>query len=680
MNVKAEYKIIADHLRCACFLIADGILPSNEGRGYVLRRIMRRAMRQIHKLGAKDVVMYKLVPALIKEMGGAYKELITAQDLIVETLKIEEEKFRTTLDHGLKMLAEELTKNPENKEFSGAIAFKLYDTYGFPLDLTKDILKEHGKIVDIKEFNLEMEKQRKQAKENWVGSGEEKEDEIYLNLKKKYKETKFVGYDTAMQKAKILSIIKNNQEVLEVSSEDKNISIILDLTPFYGTSGGQRGDDGNIILASEIKENELIDYNLLKNLAEVAETKKVAGDLLVHVIQSLKGSFKVGDEVMAIVNNCNRQFRAQNHSATHLLHRALKEKFGNQVTQKGSNVESAYFTFDFNFNRSLTEEELDNIEDLVNFYIRQNSEVKTVLMSLEEAKNSGAMALFGEKYSNQVRVLTMGKTNSHQDWSVELCGGTHVKNTGNIGIFKIISEKGIASGIRRIEGRTGYFAFEFLRLQFKKLQALLESLKVNEAVNEIKSLENKFDNPKKAFNDICYFTYQISLETRSPAEILYLKDLIAKTAIFGEEKQNEIKQKNQEIAKLKRQILSAKLDNLNAEKITNQAGLELTLINFNFSDLDAKELREITLEIKSKSQYQQHHIFAIFASKEDKVAVCLALSNDLLEKYDASKLITLVIEKIGGKSGGGKKDFAMGGGSNASGIKNAIDILKNHLL
>jgi alanyl-tRNA synthetase len=620
MNIKTEYKIIADHLRSCCFLIADGIMPSNEGRGYVLRRIMRRAMLQIHKLGAKKTAMHQLVPALIKEMGSAYPELGEARDLIVDTLKNEEEKFKSTLENGLKILEEELLRNPNTKEFSGAIAFKLYDTYGFPLDLTGDILKQHHKEVAIAEFDLEMQKQRQRGKENWVGSGEEKEDDALTQLKK-YGETEFVGYETSDIKTKILGFHEINNFGTGC--------IILEKTPFYATSGGQKGDDGKIVLASEIDNFEIdnlkhIDYSKLQNFCDISETKKIAG-IHLHIVSNSKGNLKPGDEVIAIINNQNRQFRAQNHSATHLLHRALKELFGNQITQKGSNVDVDYFTFDFNFNRALSEEELDKIEDLVNFYIRQNSAVKTQIMSLEIAKKQGAMALFGEKYSDQVRVLSMGKNQDNQDWSQELCGGTHVKNTGNIGLFKIISEKGIASGIRRIEAKTGHFAFEHLRLLQKESRGLIE------------------------------------------------------------EKMTEIKNKNQEINKLKKQILLSSINDLNSQKIISKQGQEINLVDFCFQDVNAQELREIMLEVKNRKQYQNQHVLVLFSSLDQKVAVIIALTSDLLgsnaaksgnKGYDARELIKIVGEKIGGKAGGGKEDFAMAGGNDAGAISNALEALK----
>ena len=379
---KPELKIIADHLRSSSFLIADGVLPSNEGRGYVLRRIMRRAMRQIHKLGAKEAAMYKLVDALIKEMGAAYPELSRARAVIVETLKNEEEKFRETLEKGLKILEEEISKTSfddglaafaqePRKKFSGEISFKLYDTYGFPLDLTQDILKEKNIEVDVEGFNCEMEKQRNRGKENLSGSGEEKEDSAFFDLKEKFGETKFLGYELLETKAKILAIL------------EKPKAVILDQTTFYATSGGQVGDDGII-------QNK-------NGSTKIFETRKFAGNLFVHFFEEISGELKIGDEVEVVVDKENRQSRANNHSATHLMHKALKEVLGNSISQKGSNVDVDSFTFDFNLNRAMTPEEIIKVEDLVNYYVRQNSIVKTELMNLDDARKSGAEALFGEK-------------------------------------------------------------------------------------------------------------------------------------------------------------------------------------------------------------------------------------------------------------------------------------------
>ncbi len=457
--MKAEYKIIADHLRSTCFLIADGALPSNEGRGYVLRRIMRRAMRQLHKLGAREVSMYKMTDALIEEMGEAYPELSRAREVIVETLKNEEEKFRETLEKGLKILEEEIIKIAAAKSaLSGAIAFKLYDTYGFPLDLTQDILREKGLSVDEEEFNREMEIQRERAKASWKGSGEEIEDKNILELQNQFGSTKFLGYDKLENTAKIIYLAVDGKKVAEINSEDnaKNITIILDQTAFYATSGGQKGDDGKLTKS--------------QNKIEIFEARKV-GKLFTHHAKNLEGIFKIGDEIIASVNPKTRAARASNHSATHLMHKALKLILGNSISQKGSNVDADYFTFDFNFNRGMSVEEVSHTEDLVNFYIAQNSQSKTEIMALEKAREQGAEALFGEKYDSEVRVVSMGNDEEKKSpYSIELCGGTHVKSTGEIEFFKIISEKSIASGIRRIEAKSGVEAKNYVLGELKKLQ------------------------------------------------------------------------------------------------------------------------------------------------------------------------------------------------------------------
>lgn len=594
MSVKPELKIIADHLRSSCFLIADGVLPSNEGRGYVLRRIMRRAMRQLHKLGSKQASMYKLVDSLIKEMGDAYPELARARDTIIDSLKNEEEKFRETLGKGLKILEEEIPQTKDNL-FSGQIAFKLYDTYGFPLDLTQDILKEKNIEVDIKTFDEEMESQRTRARKSWAGSGESQENNIFFELKEKFGETEFLGYENIEDNATILAIET-------IAGTDQQI-IVLNKTPFYGTSGGQKGDDGIIISTTNAQ-----DY------IKINETKKFAGNLLVHLVEEMKGEFKAGDQVIAQVNHVSRNLKANNHSATHLLHKALKEVLGNSIAQKGSNVDSQYLTFDFNFNQSVTKEELLKIEDLVNFYIQQNTPISTQVMSLDEARQGGAQALFGEKYEDEVRVLSMGQTDKGY-WSVELCGGTHAKATGDIAIFKIVSEKAVAAGIRRIEAKSGQVAIDYIREQKSSLNQKIDDL------------------------------------------------------------QQDVKAKFKEIEKLKKKILLSGLDDLKSEAIGN-----VNLLSHVFEDVDAKDLREIANQIKSKKDFSTSHIFVFFGNKDGKVPVIVAASNDILDKFDSSQFIRPIVEAVGGKGGGGKKDLAMGGGSNINNAKQAIDVLKNQII
>ncbi len=597
--MKAEYKIIADHLRSSSFLIADGVLPSNEGRGYVLRRIMRRAMRQLHKLGAKEASMFKLVDVLIHEMGAAYPELSRARAVIVETLKNEEEKFRETLEKGLKILDEEILKTKSTK-FSGEIAFKLYDTYGFPLDLTQDILKEKNIEVDLDAFNREMENQRERARKSWSGSGEVAEEKVFFDLKEKFGETKFLGYENLKSKAKILAIYPN--------------FLILDQTPFYATSGGQKGDDGVI------------------GGIEISETKKFAGGLFVHFFSTQNCDLKVGSEITAEVNPKTRAARAANHSATHLMHKALKEVLGDSISQKGSNVDADYFTFDFNFNRAMTVEEVKKVEDLVNSWIKESSGVNTNLMALEKARESGAEALFGEKYDAEVRVVSMGK-------SIELCGGTHVLNTSEIEIFKIISEKSVASGIRRIEAKSGNSAKKYLDEQAEKLKNLVAELKEKiakkdqEIGGEIEDLSNQ-NNPK------------------------ILEEIL--------------KKKDKEIERLKKEKLLKNLGALKAQKIGS-----VNLLAHEFEDADAKDVRDILNEIKARSDFSVATVFVFFGCKDGKVAVCISLTADLFDRFDSSKLIVSAVEAVGGKGGGGKKDAAMGGGIDRSGISKAIASIKD---
>jgi alanyl-tRNA synthetase len=638
MNTKPELKIIADHLRSSCFLIADGILPSNEGRGYVLRRIMRRAMRQIHKLGSRHATMYKLVDALINEMGVAYPELVRARDTIIETLKNEEEKFHETLEKGLKLLEEEIRKiegkiiNSNSQQeiiksvsISGVVAFKLYDTYGFPLDLTQNIVEERGFLVDLEEFNREMEKQRERARKNWSGSGEIKEDETFFKLKETHGETKFLGYENLENSAKILAILDLTPSPLAGEGWGEGLKkpkiIILNQTTFYATSGGQKGDDGQIICG--------------ENFAEISETKKFAGNLFVHFVSKIKGELKIGDEVETKVNSKTRHARAANHSATHLMHKALKEILGNSISQKGSNVDADSFTFDFNFNRAMTADEIKKVEDIVNQNIKETYNVNTNLMALEKARESGAEALFGEKYDSEVRVVKMGN-------SVELCGGTHVKNTAEIEIFKIISEKSIASGIRRIEARSGFGAKEYLIEQEEKLK------------NSIRETQEKIAKKNQEILQLGGAKQQDVKEN----DLKILEEIL--------------KQKDKEIERLRKKALLANLENLKSEKIG-----DVTLISHIFEDVEAKDLREIVNEIKVKKDFQISCVFALFAIKEDKVAACVALSQNLQDKFDAAKLIAPTVEAIGGKGGGGKKDMAMGGGIDKNGVAKALETLRN---
>ena len=524
-----------------------------------------------------------------------------------------------------------------------------------------------------------MELQRIRARKNWVGSGEASEEKIFFDLKEKFGETITTYHSNTRIKAKILAIVENNQFLTEINSfnqdSSRNIFLVLDNTCFYATSGGQKGDDGNIIKL-ETQENNIknnskhdlkINYLQLENYLDIFETKKFAGNVFAHYISSCKGNFKVGDQVEALVNNRNRQLRSQNHSATHLLHKALKEVLGESVTQKGSQVDFKQLTFDFNLNRAMTNQEIEQVEELVNFYIRQNSIVETNEMNIDKARESGAQALFGEKYDEIVRVVKMGS-------SLELCGGTHVKNTGNIGIFKIISENGIASGIRRITAKSGFFALQYLKTQEQKFYALLESLKIKQQFDEVKNSDNEFLSSKIGFNDLAFFSDENTSAIISEDQRSSINKIIKQTAEIGENFIQQLKQKDKEIDKLKKQIWQENLKNLTSEKIG-----EINFVHYSFDNTETKDLRDIITEVKSWERFSTKQIIAFFSIKDHKVSLCLTVSNDLQLNLDASKLIIPMIEQLGGKGGGGKKDFAMGGGININGIQNAISILKQNL-
>lgn len=674
MTINPSYKIIADHLRSSVFLIADGVMPANEGRGYVLRRIMRRAMMHIHKLDSKNLAMYKLVSNFIKKMSKAYPYLLKTEDLVIETIKIEEERFNKTLKNGLEILEKEIVKISDQKILSGKVAFKLYDTYGFPLDLTQAIIDEKKIKINIDEFESEMQIQKSRAKENWKGSGAISDNNIYFQLEEKFGQTDFLGYENVKSEAIILAILKDGQKIDKITKNDQNIEIILDKTPFYATSGGQKGDDGNIILLSDIKDGELISYNDLENILDINETRKFSNGLFSHSVSEIRGEFKIGDKIIALINNRNRQFRAQNHSATHLLHFALRKILGNHIAQKGSNVDVKSLTFDFNHNKPLTFEEIIFIEDLVNFYIRQNSPVITEIMDIKEAQKTGAMMLFDEKYDENVRVLSMG-IDKNRAVSVELCGGTHVKNTGNIGLLKIISEKSIAAGIRRIEAMTGHFALEYLRIREKKLDILLKSLKIEQKFDEININSQEFHHPQKGFDDFYYFSDEKYGSITNDSEIAISKTILEKINDAGSEKINEIKSKNKEIERLKSEKLTDSNSNFQNEKIGD--------INFThhiFNEIESKDFRNLTTKIASKKEYKSNSIILFFAVNSDKITTILAISDDLTNNFKAGNLIKDIIIKIDGKGGGGKPNFAMGGGSKKEGIKDAIKILKENII
>ena len=458
-----SHKVIADHLRTASFLITDGVLPSNEGRGYVLRRIMRRAMRHAHLLGAKEPLMFRLVPALVRQMGDAYPDLVRAQALITETLQLEESRFRRTLERGIGLLNDESSGLSSGDVFPGNVAFRLYDTYGFPLDLTQDALRSRGISVDTDQFDVAMEKQREEARAAWKGSGEAATETIWFDVREREGATEFLGYDTEAAEGEIRAIVKNGKEVKSLRAGDA-ATIVVNQTPFYGESGGQVGDRGVIRGAKNA-------------VFEVTDTQKRLGDVFVHVGKVVKGPFKLGDAVELEVDHARRAATRANHSATHLVHEALRLVLGEHVAQKGSLVAPERLRFDFSHQKPMSDDEVEKVEQIANAIVTQNAPVETRLMAYDDAIETGAMALFGEKYGDEVRVVSMGLADesgskSNKAWSVELCGGTHVQRTGDIGLVRVVAETASAAGVRRIEALTGDGARAYLAAQDQRMREL----------------------------------------------------------------------------------------------------------------------------------------------------------------------------------------------------------------
>ncbi len=439
---KTSHRVVADHLRSSAFLMADGVLPSNEGRGYVLRRIMRRAMRHIAMMGAREPVMYRLVPALVRQMGAAYPELVRAEDLIEETLKLEEARFKQLLDRGLHLLTEETERLGDRQPLSGAVAFRLYDTYGFPLDLTQDALREQGRSVDLAGFEAAMQEQRVRARAAWAGSGEAATERVWFEIKENTGATEFLGYATETAEGEILALVSGGAATESVAA-GSDVAVVLNQTPFYGESGGQVGDTGVITGSNGLR-------------IQITDTQKKLGDLFVHLGRVEAGTATLGTPVVATVEHTRRSAIRAHHSATHLLHEALRRKLGTHVQQKGSLNAPDRLRFDVSQPRPITADELHWVEAEVNARIRENSEVTTRLMTPDAAVELGAMALFGEKYGDEVRVVAMGTPDGNKAaWSIELCGGTHVRRTGDIGYFRIVGESAVAAGVRRIEAVTG---------------------------------------------------------------------------------------------------------------------------------------------------------------------------------------------------------------------------------
>ena len=613
----SSFRVISDHLRASSFLIAEGVLPSNEGRGYVLRRIMRRGMRHSHLLGSKSPVFVKLFNTLLKEMSENYPELKRAESLIKETLKMEEEKFLVLLDRGIKILEDEVSKI--DKTLPGDVAFKLYDTFGFPLDLTEDILKSKSLSIDIKKFNQLMYDGKELAKKNWKGSGDSAVENLWFGIKDKIGATEFLGYENDQAQGIIKSLLKNGKEVSGLKQGDEGI-IILNQTPFYGESGGQVGDTGEII-----KD----DFKF-----EVIDVQKKLGDLFVHYGKVISGSIKTDQDVELKINIERRNNTRAYHSATHLLHESLRRVLGDHVSQKGSLVEPERLRFDFSHMKPISNEEIEEIEKHVNNKIKDKSEVKTRIMTPKEAVDKGALALFGEKYGDEVRVLSMGEEMDGY-FSTELCGGTHVKYTSDIGKFKIINQSSIASGVRRIEA-----------LRDKQLEGYLS----NKEKTHSEALEKNEESIKKLSEQVVKFG--------------------GKPQIDHEDQKSLIKNLTNQLEKLSvKSILNDKSKNFIKDEEINGVKLRLQKVD----GLATKELRKLVDDGKNELG---EGIVIVFASKDEKVGIGVGVTNNLIEEYDAVKFVKIGSEIIGGKGGGGRKDFAQAGGQDSSKIQEAFEKLK----
>ena len=606
---KTHHRVIADHLRSTAFLIADGVTPSKDGRGYVLRRIMRRAMRHAHLLGAADPLMHRLVPALVGQMGAAYPELGQAQALIEETLRAEETRFRQTLDRGLKLLDEELISLPDGADLPGATAFKLYDTFGFPLDLTQDALREKDRGVDTDGFDAAMAEQKAKARAAWSGTGEAADAQVWFDIADAHGATDFLGYDTENAEGQIIAIIKDGAQVQTAKVGDE-VQIVLNQTPFYGESGGQVGDMGQISFDS--------------NLATVTDTKKQA-DVFIHFCSIQSGELSVGGGVELVVDPTRRgQIRA-NHSATHLLHEALRGTLGEHVAQRGSLNAPDRLRFDFSHNAAISLEDLQRVEAEVNSYIRQNTVVETRVMTPDDAREMGAQALFGEKYGDEVRVVSMGRADTGKGadgktYSLELCGGTHVRQTGDIGLFVALGDSASSAGVRRIEALTGAAAFEYLSAQDQRLAQVATSLKAQPAdvAERVKSL---MDERKALQNDVAQLRRELAMSGGAAA--------------------------------------APAVEEVNGTAFQAQV----------LQGVTGKDLPGIIDEMKSQ---MGSGAVLLIADAGGKVAVAAGVTDDKTATVSAVDLVKAAVAEMGGKGGGGRPDMAQGGAKDISGADAAM--------
>ena len=619
-----SHRVIADHLRSSSFLIADGVTPSNEGRGYVLRRIMRRGMRHAHTLGNKETVFDKIFPTLLDIFKTAYPELIRAKDLIINTFINEETKFKETVEKGLKILEDEISVS--SNKLDGKIAFKLYDTYGFPLDLTQDYLKSKNVEVDVEIFNQMMKEQKERARKNWKGTGDQEDQKNWFKITENLGSTEFLGYDQTESESEITSIVKSDSKTDQLN-EGENGIIILNQTPFYGESGGQVGDIGTIMFEH--------------NTFEVNDTTKLFGSFYLHHGKVKKGKFKIGDSVTAKIDSYKRQLIKCNHSSTHLLHASLRKILGNHVSQKGSLVNSEKLRFDFSHNEPITSDNIKKIENFVKKEITANSQIEIKTIDHQKALDEGATALFGEKYGDEVRVVSMGTVENNKIFSKELCGGTHVAQTGDILNFKIINQTSVASGIRRIEALTNISVDEYnkqkIQLDNKTLKENID--KISKLISEIKEYDNNFD----------YSFNQNSDLTNNLKELKKLLD---------QKKQN----KNKETS----------LQNIVIEKINDINFVYLLTENY-----PSKTLKQFVDDQKNK--YQNKCASLIISKNDNKLSIVLGVTEDLTSNFDSAEVIQDVSKILGGKGGGGRKDMAQAGGFSLENIDQAMDRIKTNL-
>lgn len=609
---KASHRVIADHLRASVFLTADGVLPSNEGRGYVLRRIMRRAMRHAQLLGARDPLMHRLVPILVREMGRAYPEISRAEALAEETLLLEERRFRRTLERGLGLLEEESAGLVAGASFPGEVAFKLYDTYGFPLDLTEDALRGRGIQVDVAAFNAAMERQRADARAAWQGSGEAATDTVWFAVKEREGATEFLGYDTESAEGVVRALVKDGVEVDVLRAGEQGF-VVLNQTPFYGESGGQVGDTG-LIAAEAVR-------------ATVLNTQKKLGDLFVHEVQVAEGDLTLGTALTLEVDHARRAAIRANHSATHLLHEALRRVLGDHVAQKGSMVAPERLRFDFSHPKPLSDNELAEVEEIVNAHVLGNGPVETRLMAVDDAIASGARALFGEKYGDEVRVVTMGTDEGNgAPFSIELCGGTHVKRTGDIGLITVLGESAVASGVRRIEALTATQARHHLNAANTALQGAAASLKVG------------------------------------------VSDVEARIAALVEER----RKLERELSDVRRKLAMSGGGEEAGPAITEVNGTRYLRILM--TGADPKDLKAIVDQGKTKIG---SGVVAVANTAADgKGALVVGVTADLAGRFDAQTLVRVGVEVLGGKGGGGRADMAQGGGPDGSRADAALDAIR----